>query len=168
MWDSTPFTFCVRENPWPLSIKAVLVGKSGGWAVDGKDSQGKDAKELRLGQGQVVLHDELDLGSTYSQKMWLPLIACATSQADELESAKGAAGCGDFGRSSSSVHDRMPAVAPAAFSLVHLHACMHVRVTYVCSCSHVIWPHIIDEQVHLFTCLLTFMYVNRCTCSLVI
>ena len=125
VWDSTPFTFCVRENPWPLSIKAVLVGKSGGWAVDGKDSQGKDAKELRLGQAQVVLHDELDLGSTYSQKMWLPLIACVTSQADELESANGAARSGDFARSSSSGHDRMPAVAPAAFSLIRLHACMH-------------------------------------------
>ena len=74
VWDAQPFTFCVREDPWPLKIDVVLVGR-------GTSSQPE--KECTMAVGELVLKSRTDLGEAFSKKVWVDLSAYTAPEDDE-------------------------------------------------------------------------------------
>jgi len=68
VWECPPFTFCVHEDPWPVTIHCSII--SHGRKIEG----GKDAPtKLKVGVGELVLHGEQDLGSERSCRKWVNL-----------------------------------------------------------------------------------------------
>ena len=100
IWDCPPFTFCVHEDPWPLTVSCSIMGH-GRRLEGGKDTPNK----IKVGVGELVVSDEKDLGDTYTKKVWVDLEhyrAPKQQDADEDDEI-------EWKRSSSDV-DRRPAV----------------------------------------------------------